>query len=137
METLDNTAHIKNLFYTFIWTFCPQLILDGHVYAGVPPLYKITETKDKYVYLKDDAALIEYRNNHKGKKYQVNRLKGLGEMSADETSILVEADQRIIRQVTVADIDIANKLFDDLMGTAILPRKKYIQEHSKEATYTV
>ena len=130
-------AHIKNLFYTFIWTFCPQLILDGHVYAGVPPLYKITETKDKYVYLKDDAALIEYRNNHKGKKYQVNRLKGLGEMSADETSILVEADQRIIRQVTVADIDIANKLFDDLMGTAILPRKKYIQEHSKEATYTV
>lgn len=130
-------AHIKNLFYTFIWTFCPQLILDGHVYAGVPPLYKITETKDKYVYLKDDAALIEYRNNHKGKKYQVNRLKGLGEMSADETSILVEADQRIIRQVTVADIDIANKLFDDLMGTAIFPRKKYIQEHSKEATYTV
>ena len=35
-------SHIKNLFYTFIWNFCPQLIYDGHIYAGVPPLYKIT-----------------------------------------------------------------------------------------------
>ena len=69
-------AHIKNLFYTFIWTFCPQLILDGHIYAGVPPLYKITEGKDTYIYLKNDAELEEYRTSHKGKKYLVNRLKG-------------------------------------------------------------
>ena len=69
-------AHIKNLFYTFIWTFCPQLILDGYVYAGVPPLYKITEGKDTYIYLKDDAELEKYRASHKNKKYQVNRLKG-------------------------------------------------------------
>lgn len=71
-------SHIKNLFYTFIWTFCPQLILDGYVYAGVPPLYKITEGKDTYIYLKDDAELEKYRASHKGKKYLVNRLKGLG-----------------------------------------------------------
>ena len=69
-------SHIKNLFYTFIWTFCPQLILDGYVYAGVPPLYKITEGKDTYIYLKDDAELEKYRASHKGKKYLVNRLKG-------------------------------------------------------------
>ena len=69
-------SHIKNLFYTFIWTFCPRLILDGYVYAGVPPLYKITEGKDTYIYLKDDAELEKYRANHKGKKYLVNRLKG-------------------------------------------------------------
>ena len=69
-------SHIKNLFYTFIWTFCPQLILDGYIYAGVPPLYKITEGKDTYIYLKNDAELEEYRTHHKGKKYLVNRLKG-------------------------------------------------------------
>jgi len=69
-------SHIKNLFYTFIWTFCPQLILDGYVYAGVPPLYKITEGKDTYIYLKDDTELEKYRAGHKGKKYLVNRLKG-------------------------------------------------------------
>jgi len=130
-------AHIKNLFYTFIWTFCPELILDGYVYAGVPPLYKITEGKDTYIYLKNDAELEEYRIKHKGKKYLVNRLKGLGEMSPDETSILVDPDQRIIKQVTVEDITAANKLFDDLMGTQIIPRKRFIQQHSQEATYGV
>lgn len=130
-------AHIKNLFYTFIWTFCPELILDGYVYAGVPPLYKITEGKDTYIYLKNDAELEEYRADHKGKKYLVNRLKGLGEMSPDETSILVDPDKRIIKQVTVEDIAAANKLFDDLMGTQILPRKRFIQQHSQEATYNV
>lgn len=130
-------AHIKNLFYTFIWTFCPELILDGYVYAGVPPLYKITEGKDTYIYLKNDAELEEYRANHKGKKYLVNRLKGLGEMSPDETSILVDPDQRIIKQVTVEDIAAANKLFDDLMGTQIIPRKRFIQQHSAEATYGI
>ncbi len=130
-------AHIKNLFYTFIWTFCPELILDGYVYAGVPPLYKITEGKDTYIYLKNDTELEEYRIKHKGKKYLVNRLKGLGEMSPDETSILVDPDQRIIKQVTVEDIAAANKLFDDLMGTQILPRKRFIQQHSQEATYNV
>ena len=128
-------SHIKNLFYTFIWTFCPQLILDGYVYAGVPPLYKITEGKDTYIYLKDDAELEKYRVSHKGKKYLVNRLKGLGEMSPDETSILVDPDKRIIKQVTVEDIAAANKLFDDLMGTQIIPRKRFIQQHSAEATY--
>jgi len=128
-------SHIKNLFYTFIWTFCPQLILDGYVYAGVPPLYKITEGKDTYIYLKDDAELEKYRASHKGKKYLVNRLKGLGEMSPDETSILVDPDKRIIKQVTVEDVAAANKLFDDLMGTQILPRKRFIQQHSQEATY--
>lgn len=130
-------SHIKNLFYTFIWTFCPQLILDGYVYAGVPPLYKITEGKDTYIYLKDDAELEKYRVSHKGKKYLVNRLKGLGEMSPDETSILVDPDKRIIKQVTVEDIAAANKLFDDLMGTQIIPRKRFIQQHSQEATYGV
>lgn len=69
-------AHIKNLFYTFLWTFAPQLIIDGHVYAGVPPLYKVTEGKDKYIYLKDDAALAKYKEEAKSKKYSVKHLKG-------------------------------------------------------------
>ena len=128
-------AHIKNLFYTFIWTFCPQLILDGYIYAGVPPLYKIIEGKDTYIYLKNDAALEEYRASHKNKKYQVRRLKGLGEMDAEETTILVDPNERIIHQVTVEDVKAADKLFDDLMGTQIIPRKRFIQQHSKEARY--
>jgi DNA gyrase/topoisomerase IV subunit B len=127
-------AHIKNLFYTFIWTFCPELVLDGHIYAGVPPLYKVTEGKDTYIYLKDDEELEKYRARAT-KKYQVKHLKGLGEMSADETEILVNPEQRIIRQITVDDIMKTDELFDDLMGTKIVPRKEFIQTHSHEAQY--
>lgn len=127
-------AHIKNLFYTFIWTFCPELVLDGHIYAGVPPLYKITEGKDTYIYLKDDEELEKYRAKTT-KKYQVKHLKGLGEMSADETEILVDPEQRIIKQITVDDIMKTDDLFDDLMGTKIVPRKEFIQTHSHEAQY--
>ena len=128
-------AHIKNLFYTFIWNFCPQLIEDGFIYAGVPPLYKITTSKG-YEYLKDDDALNEYRKNNPNKKYTVNRFKGLGELGPEETEeTLTNQEQRIIRQITIEDTKNADKLFDDLMGSAVTPRKKYIKEHSKEATY--
>lgn len=128
-------AHIKNLFYTFIWNFCPQLISDGIIYAGVPPLYKITTSKG-YKYLKNDEALEEYRKANAGKKYTVNRFKGLGEVSVEETEeTLTDPEQRLIRQVTISDAKIADKLFDDLMGTAITPRKEYIKLHSQEATY--
>lgn len=130
-------SHIKNLFYTFIWTFCPQLIQDGYIYAGCPPLYQITEGKDTYVYLKDDDALNEYIEKHEGKKYVVKHLKGLGEMSEDETQLLVDPEQRIIKQVTVEDAKAADKLFDDLMGTAVNPRKDFIKEYSKEAEYGI
>ena len=129
-------AHIKNLFYTFIWNFCPQLIIDGYVYAGVPPLYKITEGKDKYVYLKNDEALEEYRKTHVGKKYQVGRMKGLGEMDPDETEkTLTNPDERIIKQITVNDIKAADALFEKLMGNGVVGRKEYIKAHSEEATY--
>ena len=130
-------AHIKNLFYTFVWNFCPELIIDGYVYAGVPPLYKITTSKG-YKYLKNDEELMLYRENNKGKKYTVTRMKGLGEMSVEETEeTLTDPDNRILKKVTVSDIPAANQLFDDLMGTKVLPRKSYIQLHSKEATYAV
>lgn len=62
--------------------------------------------------------------------------KHVGEMDVDETEeTLTDPEQRIIKQITVEDVAATDKLFDDLMGTAIIPRKKFIQEHSAEATY--
>ena len=125
-------AHIKNLFYTFIWNFCPQLIQDGYVYAGVPPLYKVTIGKE-YKYIKNDEELENFKKTIGDKKYIVNRMKGLGEMSVDETEeTLTDPDNRIIKQITVEDIDAADELFDDLMGTKVTPRKEFIKEHSAE-----
>ena len=128
-------AHIKNLFYTFIWNFCPQLIEDGYIYAGVPPLYKVTIGKE-YKYIKNDEELEEFKKSIGDKKITVNRMKGLGEMSVDETEeTLSDPNNRIIKQITVEDAAAADKLFNDLMGTAIVARKDFIKEHSKEATY--
>ena len=128
-------AHIKNLFYTFIWNFCPQLIKDGYVYAGVPPLYKITMGKT-YKYLKNDIALEEFRKENKGKNYIVNRLKGLGELSVEETEeTLTDPANRIIKQIVVDDEASATSLFNDLMGNEIDTRKEYVKLHSCEAQY--
>ena len=130
-------SHIKNLFYTFIWNFCPELIRDGYIYAGVPPLYKITTSKG-YKYLKNDEELFIYQQDNKGKKYIVTRMKGLGEMGVEETEeTLTDPDNRILKQITINDFDEADSLFDDLMGTRVVPRKEFIKEHSKEATYAI
>ena len=92
----------------------------------------------KYYYLKDDTALEEFRKKNANRSYTVNRFKGLGELSPEETEeTLIEPENRIIKQITVEDIQATNKLFDDLMGTAIAPRKAYIKEHSGEATYNM
>jgi len=129
-------AHIKNLFYTFIWNFCPDLIYDGYIYAGVPPLYKITLAENKgYKYLKNNEELEQYRKTHTG-NYQVNRMKGLGEMDVEQIEeTLTDPVNRIIKQIMIEDIDETDDLFEDLMGTKIEPRKAFIREHSKEATY--
>jgi DNA gyrase subunit B len=125
-------AHIKNLFYTFIWNFCPQLIQDGYIYAGVPPLYKVTIGKE-YKYIKNDEELEAFKKTIGDKKIQVNRMKGLGEMSVDETEeTLTDPENRIIKQITVEDIEAADELFDDLMGTKVVPRKEFIRIHSAE-----
>ena len=94
--------------------------------------------KDKIVYIRNDEELATFTATNKGKKYQVQRFKGLGEMSAEETEeTLTNPETRVIKQVTVEDIKATDILFETLMGGAAVPRKKFIQEHSKEATYGI
>ena len=92
----------------------------------------------KYHYLKNDAELEIFRQTHAGKKYTVNRLKGLGEMDVDETEeTLTNPDKRIIKQITVEDVKACDALFEQLMGKGIVARKQYIKDHSEEATYAI
>ena len=127
-------GHIQSLFYTFIWNFAPDLIKKGYVYATVPPLYKITLGKDNYIYLQDDQELEEFRQKNVGKKYLVARHKGLGEMDVEELEeSLLNPETRLLKQITVKDIQATDILFDQLMGTTVVPRKKYIEAHSHEA----
>lgn len=130
-------AHIKNLFYTFIWNFIPDLIVDGFIYAGVPPLYRLRTNKE-VLYLKDDEALEEFKKSNSIGKYQISRLKGLGEMSPEETEeALVDPETRIIEQITIDDMGKADSLFDTLMGSSADKRKKYIEQNSERADIIV
>ena len=126
-------AHIKNLFYTFIWNFIPDLITDGFIYAGVPPLYRLRTNKE-VLYLKDEEALEEFKSSHDLSKYHMSRLKGLGEMSPEETEeALVDPNTRIIKQIELEDVGKADSLFETLMGSSAEKRKKYIEENSEKA----
>ena len=67
---------IKNLLLTCFWSLCPELIINGHIYAAVPPLFRITTRKNEYIYLRDAVALEKYKIEHANEKYAVNRNKG-------------------------------------------------------------
>ena len=67
---------IKNLLITCLWSLCPELVTNGHVYAAVPPLFRITTSKNEYIFLKGPAELEEYKKKHSKEKYLVNRNKG-------------------------------------------------------------
>lgn len=130
-------AHIKNLFYTFIWNVCPELLMQGYIYAGRAPLYKITEKNGKsYTYLRDDVELEKYRATHISEKYDVGRMKGLGEMGIEETEeCLTDPDRRVIDKITVRDAEAANKAFIQMMGASADYRKQFLKAYGKEAMY--
>ena len=69
-------ASIRNLLIEMFWWLCPELILNGHIYTTIPPLFRITTKKNEYIYLKDQKALDEYKVKHQGEKFQINRNKG-------------------------------------------------------------
>lgn len=129
-------SHIRVLFLTFIWKFCPQLIEKGYVYAAVPPLYKAT-MGTKIQYLKDDAALEAFRKST-SKKFELGRMKGLGEMDPHEMAeTVMSPETRTLKQITMDDATEVAKTFMSLMGEAVNPRKKFIEENAWRANIDV
>lgn len=127
-------ASIRNLLIEMFWWLCPELILNGHIYTTMPPLFRITTNKNKYIYLKDANALDEYKKSHQGEKYQINRNKGLGEQDSDELSeALLNPETRNVAQIIVKDKDKAAKLIDILLGTSVPPRREFLLAHEEEA----
>ena len=113
---------------------CPELIINGHIYSTIPPLFRITTKKNEYIYLKDAAALEEYKIKHAGEKFAVNRNKGLGEQDPEELEeCLLNPKTRNIAQITVSDVTEAGRLFEIFMGPSVPPRRDWIMTHSEEA----
>lgn len=129
-------SHIRALFLTFIWKFAPDLINKGYIYAAVPPLYKVTQGT-KITYLKDDAALEEFRKTNK-KNFELGRMKGLGEMDPHEMAeTVMNPDTRTLKQIVMEDAAECAKVFMELMGESVTPRKKFIEENAWRANVDV
>ena len=129
-------SHIRILFLTFIWKFAPQLLEQGYIYAAVPPLYKAT-IGNKIQYLKDDAALENYRRST-SRKFELGRMKGLGEMDYEELAeTVMSPETRTLKQITMEDAQAVANTFINLMGESVTPRKKFIETNAWRANIDV
>ena len=125
----DDGAHIRALLMTFFFRYMRQLVLDGHLYIGMPPLYKLQKNNEiRYCY--DDAAL-EKAQKEMGKNTKLQRFKGLGEMNPEQLwDTAMDPAQRTLTRVTIEDAAAADKRISILMGDDSTIRKDYIYEHA-------
>ena len=125
-------SHIRTLLLTFFFRHMAELINNGHLYIAQPPLYRIKSGKQhQWVYSdpEKEAVLAQLKES---RKVEVQRYKGLGEMSAEQLwDTTMNPETRTLLQVNVEDAAKADRIFHILMGDEVPPRKAFIQAHAK------
>lgn len=120
-------AHIRAILLTFFFRYMRELINDGHVYIGLPPLYKVYK-KDYEEYVYSDAELPD-AIARAGRNYSLQRYKGLGEMNPEQLwETTMDPEKRSLIKVSIDDATEAEKMVTTLMGDDIEGRKKYINQ---------
>ena len=122
-------GHIRSILLTFFYRYMKELITEGHVYIGMPPLYKVQRGNNiQYAY--DDKEL-EKLTETMGKGYTLQRYKGLGEMNPEQLwETTMDPEKRALVQVTISDIPEAERIITTLMGDDIAARKQYIYQYA-------
>jgi DNA gyrase subunit B len=129
--------HIKTLLLTFFYRHMPEVIKRGYLYVALPPLFKVTISRESFYAYSDGEKddIIKEKGNG---KVSVQRYKGLGEMNPEQLwETTMDPKTRILKQVEIEDAEEADKIFTTLMGKEVAPRKKFIQSHAKLATLDV
>ena len=124
-------AHIRTLLLTLFYRYFRPLIDGGHIYAAQPPLYSIKHGKTiKYVL--DEMERDEYLESlPPNTKYEIGRMKGLGEMDPEELrATTMGIQQRTLKQITMDDAMAADEIFQLLMGEEVEPRRKFIEDNA-------
>ncbi len=150
-------AHISTLLLTFFYRHFPALIQNGHLYLAQPPLYRVQRGKD-INYLYSEEELEEFTKNNKlgaipeiqeendeaaaeeaetntvvsVKGFNVQRYKGLGEMNPEQLwETTMDPATRVLKKINIEEAEKADEVFDILMGSDVVPRKRFIQAHAK------
>ena len=122
----EDGGHIQCLLLTFFYRYMKPLIEDGRLYVALPPLFKIQSGKNiEYAY-----TVEEMKEKSKGKKCEIQRYKGLGEMNADQLcETTMKPGTRTLIRVKIEDAQLAEKRVSVLMGDEVAPRKEWIDEN--------
>ncbi|MDZ4228207.1 MAG: DNA topoisomerase subunit B [Candidatus Levybacteria bacterium] len=127
--------HIETLLLTFFYRHLPQIIQGGYLYIAQPPLYKLNRGKDiRYAYSDEEKEKILTEMKSGNAIINVQRYKGLGEMNKDQLwDTTMNPANRVLKQVTVDDVEEADRVFTMLMGDEVPPRKQFIQSNATTA----
>ena len=128
-------SHIRTLLLTFFFRQMPALFENGFIYVAQPPLYSAVLGKTK-TYLKDEAALTAFLAENEGRKPEIARLKGLGEMDFEELwETTMDPTRRTLLQVSVEQAAIADEVCSVLMGDDVESRRGFIQRNAKDVRF--
>ncbi len=125
-------SHIRTLLLTFFYRYMRPLIDAGYIFIAQPPLYGVRFGRSKELtYIYDEPSLQQLLKANRGKRYEIQRFKGLGEMNPEQLwETTMDPETRVLKRVTIDDVYAASETFEVLMGTDVPPRREFIEDNA-------